>query len=325
MNDIPILSLQDCPAWLERARRPFHAAYYAMYSSVFGGLVTDPLLMLVPMDDHGVHRGDGVFETIKCHRNRIYALPAHLDRLANSARQLGMKLPWTQAELTALVIKTVKTGGHADCLVRILLTRGPGSMGVSPYDCPAPQLYILAYELSPPFMAKHPRGARVITSRIPVKPSYFANVKSCNYLQNAMMKKEAADAGADFALAFDEKGFLAEGATENAGIVTKNALLCVPKTGRILAGTTMMRALELAQRLVTQGLLGGTMMRDISKLDLADAREILIFGTTPDVTAATSYDNRPVGLGIPGQIQRTLNELLQEDIEKNESMQTRVE
>ena len=106
-------------------------------------------------------------------------------------------------------------------------------------------------------MTAHPEGARVIKSRVPPKQSFFARLKSCNYLPNVLMTREAADAGADFAVAFDEQGFLTEGATENFGIVTSDGMLMVPRAVNILAGTTMLRVMELAEQLVTDGVFAG--------------------------------------------------------------------
>lgn len=317
MNPVPILTAEDAAARLAASRAPYHAGYYAFYSSQLGGIVRDPACMTVPVDDHLVHRGDGVFETLKCVDGGVYLWHEHLERLLRSAERIGLRCPWSVAELAALVRATVRAGAHRDCLVRILLSRGPGSLGVNPYDCPAPGLYILAHELKPAFMDAHPAGARVVTSRLPVKPSFFANTKTCNYLPNALLKKEAADAGADFALCFDERGFLAEGATENAGLVTTAGVLRVPTEARILAGTTMRRVLELARSAADRALVRGVESADLAPSDLASAAEILIFGTTPDVTAVVELDGRPVGHGRPGPVQAHLNALLQADLRGN--------
>ena len=298
--------------------------YYAMYSSAWDGIVTDPSLMVVPADDHLVHRGDGVFETIKCVDGLIYCLTAHLERLAFSARNVGLTSPWSQTDLSQIIIQTIRAGGNRDCLVRILLSRGPGSLGVNPYDCPKPGLYVVVHQLKPSFMEAHPEGARVITSKVPVKPGFFANIKSCNYLPNVLMKKEAFDAGADFSLSFDERGFLAEGATENAGIVDENGALLVPTTDRILSGTTMFRATELAKQLKDNSLLAAVRSSAITRDMMSTAREIMIFGTTPDVTAVVEFDGKPVGSGRPGPVALELNRLIINDIRTNKAVQSPV-
>ncbi len=314
MSTVPLFPSPELPAWLERARAPHQASYYAMFSSQYGGIVTDPLLMQVPVDDHLVHRGDGVFETIKCLHSQIYLLREHLTRLQASARAIGLGCPWPQAELVDLTRQTVRAGRHPDCLIRVLLSRGPGSLGVNPYDCPRPGLYILAHELKPSFMTLHPGGARAAASRIPVKPSFFATIKACNYLPNALMKKEAVDRGVDFTLAFDEQDRLAEGATENAGILTPENDLKVPTPERILAGTTMNRVLELARPLVDSGQLRSAGPGAITRAELNRAREIFIFGTTPDVTSVVEFEGRPVGDGRPGPVAKVLGALLERDL-----------
>ena len=324
MASIPILTAADAAARWTARREPYHADYFAMYSSLLGGIVTDPAWMLVPADDHLVHRGDGVFETIKCVSGRAYCLNQHLDRLANSADKIGLRSPWNRDALTDVVLQTVRAGNRPDCLIRVLLARGPGGFGINPYECPQPALYVVIYALKPPFMTQHPEGARVCTSHVPVKDGFFATIKTCNYLPNTLMKKEAVDRGVDFALAFDERDHLTEGATENAGIVTEDSQLRVPGPERILRGTTMSRATDLARQLVGQGILKSIENGPITRQDLSQAREILIFGTTPDVTAVVELDGRPVGAGKPGPVFRGLSELLLQEIHGNSPLHTAV-
>jgi branched-chain amino acid aminotransferase len=308
----------------ERMRRPFHANYYAMYSSVYGGIVTDPALMLVPVDDHVVHRGDGVFETFKCVDGSFYNMAAHVERLARSAEALGIALPASREEVCGLCIETARAGKRRACSVRVLLSRGPGSFGVNPYDCPAPQLYVAAYHLPAPFLQTHPGGAAVVTTSIPLKAPALARVKTCNYLPNVMMKKECVDQGGDFAVAFDERGYLAEGAVENAGIVTADGRLRFPGPERILRGTTADRVMELAGHLVRQGELRAAEVADIPRAEVQAAAEMLVVGTTIDVVPAVTLDGRKIGEGKPGPVARALLALLQEDMRSNRSLLTPV-
>ena len=311
MNELPLLGWSEVRERL--ARRPFHDTYYAMYSSRLGGLVTDPLLMQVPVDDHLVHRGDGVFETLKVAAGRIVLGHEHIARLFASANRIGLIPAWTPDTILDLVRATIRTGGKPDCLIRILLTRGPGGFGVSPYECPEPGLYIVAHRLPPPFMAAHPEGARVRSSAVPVKAGFFANVKSCNYLPNVLMKKEAIDAGVDFTISFDEQDRVAEGATENIAILTAQRELLAPTTDRILAGTTMLRVLELAQALVKNGTLARAGHTELHRADLETAAELYILGTTPEVTAIVEFDGRKIGDGKPGPVWKLLADLYRED------------
>lgn len=307
---IPLLTPPPPPAWLEASRRPFHADMYALYSSAWGGIVTDPLYMQVPVDDHLVHRGDGVFETLKCVGGRIYCLAEHLERLRFSSGRIGLTAPCDDAELGRRIIATLRAAGRRDALVRVILSRGPGGMGINPYECPTPHLYILVHKLFPPFMTIHPGGAHLVTCDIPVKAGLFATIKTCNYLPNALMKKEAVDRGADFAVNVDEQGHIAEGATENIGLVTTGGVLWIPRPERILNGTTMNRAWVLADRGLAEGWLSGKERRAFGIDDLAGAAEILVFGTTTNVTAVTRLDRQPVSGGTPGPVQARLNALL---------------
>jgi branched-subunit amino acid aminotransferase/4-amino-4-deoxychorismate lyase len=296
--------------------------YFAMYSSVWNGIVVDPSLMLVPVHDHLVHRGDGVFETLKCLKGSVYCLEAHLDRLFFSANMIGLQPAWSRDQLRDILIQTTRAGGQRDCLLRVLLSRGPGGMGVNPYECPSPGLYVLAYALRPSPMESHPGGVTAASSRISLKPGFFANIKSCNYLSNVLMKKEAVDGGVDFTLSFDEQGFLAEGATENAAIVSSGNVLKFPLRGRILAGTTVSRAMALGGSLVSRNVLAGIAEVNIPIEEVRAARELLLFGTTPDVTAVIRFDGQPVGLGEPGPVQRELSALLLRDLRENGALLT---
>ncbi len=314
-----LLTRDDFPACLERARQAFHANYLAMYSSVTGGIVTDPLLMLVPVDDHLVHRGDGVFEMFKCVEGGIYNLEAHLDRLQASAAMTDLALP-PRALLVGIIKDTIRAAGVRDSAIRIYASRGPGSFGVNPYDCPQAQLYVVVTRLPPPFMTLHPEGASVKTSAIPMKPPFFATMKNCNYLPNVLMKKEAVEAGVDFTVTVDPHGHLGEGATENIGIVKAEGTLCCPRPDHVLCGTTLRRVLELAQALVKEGLLTQAGYGDITVADILGAREMLVFGTTADVTRVRCFE----GTVFPeeGPVFQALSRLLQADIRTGKSHRT---
>lgn len=317
-------TISDWPALAATLQRPYQASYFAMYSSLFDGIVTDPALMLLPIDDHMVHRGDGVFEALKTVNGALYNLAGHLDRLENSARALCLPLPMSRDAMTGIVLETVRAAGKPDCMVRIFVSRGPGSFSVNPYECPAPQLYVVVTALGKPFMTLHPEGARIRTSRIAAKTPAMALIKNCNYAPNVLMKKESVDAGVHFTAGFDEHGFLTEGAIENMGIVSADARLLFPRLDRILAGTTMLRVMELGRTLVAPGLVKAVEFADITRADIASAREFLITGTTINVAAGVEFDGKPIGDGKPGPVYQALVALLERDMRGNEAILTRV-
>lgn len=301
-------------AWQER--------YYAFYSSVLGGVVTDPVLMQVPVDDHLVHRGDGVFDTFKCVGRAAYNLDAHLMRLIRSAGEIALAWPGGLAAVRETVLQTLAVAGRDACSCRVILARGPGSFGVSPYESPRPALYVAVYAAGTPFMTAHPEGARVKRSGVPVKSGNMATFKHCNYLPNVQMKREAVDGGVDFVLSFDARGFLAEGATENVGIVTRGRELLFPKMDAVLDGTTMLRVMQLAEALVADGALTRVAFADVSEDDVRGASELLIVGTTLNVASACAYNGVPVGDGRPGPVGTSLDALLARDIAENAALRT---
>ena len=294
--------------------RPDGDAFFSFYSSVWDAVTTDPALMLVPVDDHLVHRGDGVFDSAKCLGGRVFNFDAHLARLLRCAEAIGIQSPWSADDIRAIADETIAAGGHPDCSIRIIIARGPGGMGVAPWDSPAPSLYVATYKTGPVFMDDHPEGARLVRSEMPAKPPRFATVKSCNYLQNVLMKTELALRGADFICSFDTAGFLAEGPTENDSIVTADGVLAFPRPDDILAGTTMMRCLAYGEKLVEEGLLAGVERRDISEADMLAAREIIACGTTIHVVSVTTYEGKPVGDGRPGPVAAALRRMLEEEM-----------
>ena len=324
MESLQVLDRNALFERLDSLKRPYHESYLALYSSVFGGVVTDPLLMMVPIDDHMVHRGDGIFETFKCVDGALYNLDAHLSRLERSAADLGFNLPVTMKRKRELIAETIRVAGQRDCAVRLFVSRGPGSFGVNPYDCPSAQLYIAITQLIAPFMTRHPEGAVVQTSSVPVKHPFFAGVKHCNYLNNVLMKKEAVEAGVDFVAAFDREGRLGEGATENIGVVTTDGILTFPSLDGILMGTTMMRVMALAETVVTEGILKEVRFGNISRSEIEAAREVIIVGTTTDVTRVREFDGHTVGDGKSGPVFTRLSRLLLDDIHKNSAMRTPV-
>lgn len=309
--------------WLNRVPE-IERKLFAMYSSVTDCIVTDQSLMMLPVDDHMVHRGDGVFESFKCLGGSIYNLKDHLDRLERSCDTIGIALPMPLDEMVDVVVQTTRAGGRRDALVRLLVSRGLGTMGVNPYACLRPELYIVVYALPQVSIDKMPDGVSVAVSKIPIKPGIFATVKTCNYLPNVLMKKEAVDLGVDFTVSLDENRNLAEGATENIGIVTRGKELFMPPLDRVLAGTTAKRALAFAQQLVKERMLTNAEFRPISLGSVRSAAEVHIYGTTPNITPVTVFDGKPVGDGKPGPIAARLFEMLKEEMVPDSRRLTKV-
>ena len=305
---------------LKSLERPWAKNYLAMYSSWLEGIVTEPWLMSVPLDDHLVHRGDGVFEATKCLNGRLYLWERHVDRLEGSAAAIHLQPPLGRRELSELAAAVVRAGGQRDCMLRLFLSRGPGGFTTNPFECPQPGLYLMASRLHPVPEKAYDLGVNLGVSQVPAKSGFFAGVKSCNYLPNVLLKREAITRGWDFAVCLDPEGYLAEGSTENFGLVDQEGVLRLPPATHILEGTTVKRAMELAQALVDGGEMAGVERGDLKVAELKQAREVMLFGTTLDVLPVTRVDGDPVGQGRPGPVARELRRLMREDIADNPAM-----
>lgn len=293
-----------------------------MYSTQWGGIVRDPDLMLVPVDDHLVHRGDGVFDVMRCVHGKIYQMEEHLQRLNRSAKAISLSFPSDYESVRDIIKDLLIAGGEKDCLIRVVLSRGPGSFTPNPYDCPSSQMYVNTVRFRGLPDDYYREGIRLISSHIPVKKSFFANVKSCNYLPNALMKMEAIEAGCQYSVSLDEDGFLAEGSTENIGVLTKDEVLRFPGFERTLSGITINRVFRLAEELVKENIIKDMRFARISPQEAYQAREMFLTGTTLSVLPVVSYDGRRIGNGSPGPAYYKLSSLMWEDMTENRELLT---
>jgi branched-chain amino acid aminotransferase len=283
----------------------------AFYDHRLGAVCRNPRLMLMPWDDHLVHRGDGVFESLKYVDGKVYQLEAHLDRLETSAEGIHLCLPCTRDELRERILDTARAGRSAMGLLRVLLGRGPGGFGVDPSECPTPSLYIAAYKFTPKPEKVFESGVTAFKTTIPAKQPWLAKIKSMNYLPNALMKREATEKGFTFPFCFDAQGFLAEGATENVCIVDKQGRLIAPEFINALRGTTLMRAVDLIKHEIPIS------FRGVTEGELFEAQEVIVIGTTLDAISVVRYEGKPIHDVRPGPVSKRIRELLKKDLQEN--------
>lgn len=249
-----VLSSEECDRrWrayqLRDSRQALMRQIRGFYSSLLGGITQDPAYFSIPVDDHGFHRGDGVFEAIRVAFRKPYLLGAHLDRLERSAARVGLTLPHTRDEIKSILHDLTRISGDESLVLRIYITRGGGGFGVNPAESPESQMFAVATRFQPLTPEAWEKGFALTLSPVAVKSGDFARIKSLNYLPNVLMKADAVKRGFDYGVGVDEKGFLTEGATENIVIVNKSGELCHPRFDRMLDGCTMKRMFELAKAL----------------------------------------------------------------------------
>jgi branched-chain amino acid aminotransferase len=309
-----VAQVLDADAYLHallNAPRPGMGQVHAFYDHSVGAICRDPRMMLMPWDDHLVHRGDGVFESMKFIDRRLYQVDPHVERLKRSSKAIHLLPPCSWEEIRELIVEVARAGDREHGMVRVLLGRGPGGFGIAPEECPRPSLYVVAYDIHRKPEAVYERGVTAFKTSIPAKQSYLATIKSIDYLPNVLMKREAAEKGYDFPICFDERGFLAEGATENVCIVDQDGRLHIPEFTNALAGTTLMRAVDLIKGEVE------IMFRGIRESEIREAKEVFIVGTTTDALSVVRYEGKPIHNVKPGPVSRRIRELLQKDLHEN--------
>lgn len=313
-ESVPLLTADAVVAALRTLRASQPVNFWAFYSSQLGGIVTDPALMVLPFDDHMVHRGHGVFDTASLVDGKIYDLDAHLDRFIQSAARARLKLPETRERMKDIIIETAAVAGHADGAIRYWLSSGPGSLELTPAKGAAPGFFVMIFAgLSYP-EHWYTRGLRVMTTTYPIKPSLYAITKTTNYLPNVLMQMEAKAVGLDNGVFIDAEGNVGESSNMNVAFVTQDGVLRHPRFDHILAGCTSQRLLALAPSLVAEGLITGVEVCAIPVATARAAKEMLLIGSSIKVAPIVEWDAKPIGDGTPGPVAKALLALLEQDM-----------
>jgi 4-amino-4-deoxychorismate lyase len=312
-TDATLRALRDL-----RAKQP--VKYSAFYSSQLGGIVTDPALMVIPFDDHMVHRGHGIFDTAGLVDGKIYDLEAHLDRFARSAELSKLRLPGTRAEMRDIIVGTTAASGRRHGAIRYWLSSGPGSLELSPAPGSEPGFFVMIFPGLVYPERWYTEGLRVMTTTFPIKPALYAITKTTNYLPNVLMQLEAKEAGLDNGVFIDANGHVGESSNMNVAFVTADGVLRHPKFDHILSGCTARRMLELAPALQKSGLLQGVEVCDIPVADARAAREMLLIGSSVKVAPIVQWDGQPIGDGRPGPVTKALLQLIEEDMRTSDRL-----
>jgi branched-chain amino acid aminotransferase len=258
--------------------------------------------------DHGLLYGDGIFEGIRAYNGRVFKLERHIDRLFDSAKAIRLEIPHSHAQVCELVVETCRRNAIHDGYIRLVVTRGPGDLGIDPRKCPRAELIVIARQLT--MYAAASQGIKVVTStfRRNAPDATSPSIKSLNYLNNILARIEANDRGADEALMLDGQGYVAEATVDNFFIVTDHALL-TPPTATNLKGVTRETLLSLA---ATLGIKAEE--KPFTLFDVWTSKEAFICGTGAEVVPVLSVDDRTIGAGgigpVTGRIVRAYHELV---------------
>lgn len=264
-----------------------------------GSLVPLSEASISPLD-YGFLYGFGLFETMRAYGGHVFRLDRHLARLARSAQTLGLPLP--PLDIEGAVLDTLRANRLSDARIRVTLSLGEGEMVPDPATCRSPTVLILASEYKPRPAQVYERGFRAIVSSIRRNSqSPLSRVKSANYLESMLARREARAAAADEALFLNEKGLLAEASMSNLFLVAEDTLWTPGQESGVLPGITREAILELASREVIPA-----REREVGLAALLGAQEAFLTNSLIEVMPLTEVEGKPIGSGRPGPLTRRL-------------------
>jgi branched-chain amino acid aminotransferase len=256
--------------------------------------------------DHGFLYGDGVFEGIRVYDGNVFRLKEHIARLYRSATTIALEVPLSPEEMTQAVLETVAANEKRNAYIRLVVSRGPGDLGIDPANCSEATVVIICAQIKLYAQEFYNNGVPIVTSsvrRIPIQ-CLDPRVKSLNYLNNIMAKLDARQAGAVEAVMLNHQGRVAECTADNIFFFSNGKLETPDLMQGALGGITRGAVLELARELGIPTEEGGYGLHD-----LYNAEEVFLTGTGAEIVPVISVDGRRIGNGKPGA--RTL-QLLEE-------------
>ena len=257
----------------------------------------------IPVTDHGFLYGNGLFEGIRVYGRRVFRLDDHLSRLATGARCLDLAIPGGVEAVRRIVIDTARALGEEDAYLRLIVTRGEGSLGIDSSTCTHPRIVCIADQVRLYPEEKIRDGIDLVTSSLRRPPADVLDprVKSLNYLNSALAKQEARRQGADEALLLNAAGHVVEASVANVFAVRAGSLLTPPASDGALEGLTRATVLELAaaQRIPAEE-------RTLGRYDLLAAEEVFLTGSGTRIIAVASLDGREIGKGGAGPVTKRL-------------------
>ncbi len=257
----------------------------------------------VSVFDHGLLYGDGVFEGIRAYKGKVFKLDRHIDRLFDSAKAISLEVPLSREELKNAILQTLSANALKDAYIRVVVTRGVGTLGLNPYKCSDPNVIIITDSITLYSKELYENGLEVVTVAVcrNVPEALNPRIKSLNYLNNILAKLEALRAGVKEAIMLNRDGFVAECTGENIFVFKNGKLLTPPANAGILEGITRDTVIEMAQNLgipVLQPML--------TRYDLFTAEECFLTGTAAEIIPVVKIDGRPIGTGKPGPVTKRL-------------------
>jgi branched-chain amino acid aminotransferase len=257
----------------------------------------------ISLFDHGLLYGDGVFEGIRIYNNRVFRLESHIARLFRSAKYLALDIGKSPEEISGIVLETCRKNGLSDGYIRLVVTRGVGSLGLSPASCKTPTIFCIVDKLAiyPPELYEKGLSLITVSTRRNRVDALDPQLKTLNYLNQILATIEARRSGFEEALMLNSEGYVAEASADNLFILRKNKLLTPATHLGALPGITREVVLELAPHLGLE-----TEEGFITPQDVFNADECFLTGTAAEVIPVVDLDARKIADGKPGPTTRRI-------------------
>lgn len=264
--------------------------------------------------DHGVLYGDGIFEGIRLYDGCVFRLDEHLERLEYSAKAILLDMPWSRKELSDIVCESCRVNNLTHAYIRLVVTRGEGSLGLSPKSCKHPGIFCIADSIQLYPESYYTEGLKIIT--VPTQRMSAAAlspmIKSLNYLNNILAKVEAAHLGYIEAVMLNEHGYVAECTGDNLFLLHKGKLYTPAPYSGALRGVTQATAFDIAAELGVE-----VVPTNLTRYDLWTAEEAFLTGTAAEVVPVVEIDARPIGDGQPGELTRRFIEIFRQRVRED--------
>jgi branched-chain amino acid aminotransferase len=253
--------------------------------------------------DHGLLYGDGIFEGIRAYNGRVFKLEEHIDRLFYSAKAILLNIPLSHDEMMRAVVETCRRNKVRDGYIRLLVTRGVGTLGLNPNRCKNPSVIIIAgkIQLYPP--EYYEKGLEIVT--VPTVRNLHSAlnpaIKSLNYLNNILAKIEANQSGCEEAIMLNAEGFVSECTGDNVFIIKEGRLFTPPLSAGALYGITRRVVMEIGEE---SGM--AVAETNLTRYDLFNADECFLTGTGAEIVPVVKIDGRVIGDGKPGTLTQKL-------------------
>ena len=253
--------------------------------------------------DHGLLYGDGIFEGIRAYNGRVFKLKEHIDRLFCSAKSIMLEIPISHADLMTAVVETCRRNKLREAYIRLVVTRGVGTLGLNPNRCKNPSVIIIAGKIQLYPQEYYERGMAIVT--VPTVRNLHSAlnpaIKSLNYLNNILAKIEAINAGCEEAVLLNAEGFVSECTGDNLFIIKEQQLFTPPLYAGALYGITRRVVMEMAEE---SGF--SVSETNLTRHDLFNADECFLTGTGAELVPVVKIDGRVIGDGKPGAVTQRL-------------------